>query len=172
MKYRDFFEYKISRFGVGTVQFGMNYGINNKTGQTSMHDIDAIFAKCLEYGINFLDTSRVYGSSEELIAKSIDRLGAKGRFFITTKLDLPENWETMTEKDALRSARQSLEKSLRSLKVESIPLYLLHTERYLRFSALWDFILKNIEKGTIQHAGVSIETGPAGAQFCLTLPKT
>jgi len=171
MEFQDFFGHKISRMGIGTVQFGMNYGVNNSSGQTSMEDIATVFEKCRERGISFVDTSRCYGSSEARIAATLDRLNARKDFFIETKLDLPGDWETMSEKELLMAARRSLEQSLRTLRVESIPLYLLHTERYLKFPCLWEFMLRQIEDGTVQRIGVSLEIGPSGAEACFGLPQ-
>jgi len=171
MEFRDFFGHKISRMGIGTVQFGMNYGVNNSGGQTSMADIATVFEKCRERGITFVDTSRCYGSSEERIAATLGTLNARKDFFIETKLDLPGDWETLDERELLAQAGRSLEQSLRTLRVDSIPLYLLHTERYLKFPCIWEFMLRQIENGKVQKVGISLEVGPANAEVCFGLPQ-
>lgn len=171
MEFCDFFGHKISRVGIGTVQFGMSYGVNNSSGQTSMADIATVFEKCWERGINFVDTSRCYGSSEERIAATLDTLNARKDFFIETKLDLPSDWETLEERELLAAARRSLDQSLRTLRVDSIPLYLLHTERYLKFPCIWEFMLRQIENGKVQKVGISLEVGPADVEACFGLPQ-
>ncbi len=170
MQHYDFFGRAVSRLGVGTVQYGLSYGINNKTGQTPTADIDAVFEKCRQRGVTFLDTARAYGSSEARIADALDRLGARDDFIVATKLDLPGDWESMDEPGLLAAARASLEGSLAALRVDSLELCLLHTERYLRFPCLWNFLLDAVASGQVRHAGVSVEVGPSGAEACFGLP--
>ena len=47
-----------SRLGIGTVQFGLTYGINNRLGQVPYRDVCIILEKAMEAGVNFLDTAR------------------------------------------------------------------------------------------------------------------
>ena len=52
---------------LGTVQFGLDYGINNKQGQVSERSIKEILDLAFENGINILDTAEGYGDSQERI---------------------------------------------------------------------------------------------------------
>ena len=45
------------RLMLGTVQFGMDYGIANKTGQPSYDQVRDILACAVEGGVNGLDTA-------------------------------------------------------------------------------------------------------------------
>ena len=56
-----------NKLAIGTAQFGMPYGISNTNGQVSRHEISNILDTARKYGINSLDTAKIYGSSEELI---------------------------------------------------------------------------------------------------------
>ena len=56
---------------LGTVQFGLNYGIDKK--KIDIREIDEILEKALIYKINILDTAQNYGNSEELIGKYKDK---------------------------------------------------------------------------------------------------
>jgi aryl-alcohol dehydrogenase-like predicted oxidoreductase len=72
------------KLGLGTVQFGIDYGVSNQLGQTTPDEV----AKILEYAggqqIRYLDTAPAYGSSERVLG---DILGSSDRFRIVTKTD-------------------------------------------------------------------------------------
>lgn len=57
----------INKLGLGTVQFGLNYGISNKYGITSMKEVGRILEYSREIGINVIDTAFGYGMSEEVL---------------------------------------------------------------------------------------------------------
>lgn len=57
----------INRFGIGTVQFGLEYGINNKNGKPNQKKITELLNLALKEKIDLLDTARNYGTSEEAI---------------------------------------------------------------------------------------------------------
>jgi putative LPS biosynthesis related aldo/keto reductase len=57
----------IDKLILGTVQFGLAYGINNFTGQVSFLEVKAILELAKEKGIKILDTSSAYGDSEKIL---------------------------------------------------------------------------------------------------------
>ncbi len=69
------------RLALGTVQFGMNYGIANQLGQVPGDEIKAMLRRAAATGVDTLDTAINYGESEL-------RLGEAGveDFRIVTKL--------------------------------------------------------------------------------------
>lgn len=58
-----------SRIGLGTVQFGLDYGISNTSGQTSLKQVREILDLAAEYGVDTLDTALAYGESEAVLGK-------------------------------------------------------------------------------------------------------
>lgn len=91
----------------------------------------ATLAAIFDGPVNFLDTSRNYGSgrSEQRIGKAIrDRGGLPEGFVLSTKLD--RDMET-GRFDAAR-ARRSLEESLTALNLDRIPLLHLHDPEHAR----------------------------------------
>ena len=54
---------------LGTVQFGLNYGITNNNGKISDIDIDKIFNFCNINNIIYFDTAQDYGTSEDILSK-------------------------------------------------------------------------------------------------------
>lgn len=69
------------KLALGTVQFGLDYGIANDAGRATDPEIAAILATSRQAGIDMLDTAIAYGDSES-------RLGAAGvsGFSVISKL--------------------------------------------------------------------------------------
>ena len=57
------------KLGLGTVQFGMNYGISNEAGIVCLDEVDRILTNARNNHITLLDTAQAYGESEEQIGK-------------------------------------------------------------------------------------------------------
>lgn len=55
------------KLALGTVQFGLNYGIANSAGCVDPLDVASILARSKEVGINTLDTAMSYGVSESVL---------------------------------------------------------------------------------------------------------
>ncbi|PJG59348.1 aldo/keto reductase [Aeromonas cavernicola] len=52
------------RLALGTVQFGLDYGVSNQDGQVSDEALDAILTLAHQAGIDTLDTAQAYGNAE------------------------------------------------------------------------------------------------------------
>lgn len=156
-----------SRLGLGTVQFGQAYGINNTTGQVSFDQVCAILSLAHEHGITFLDTSRSYGSSETVIGKALREI--KEDFTICTKLDLPRDYKELDDARLIQEVDASLHASMEALSLEKIPLYLLHTYDYYTWKncLIWHRLLDWQQKGFITDLGISIAHGPHEAMDAL-----
>src|SRR3989338_7667478 len=119
----------ISKMVLGTVQLGLDYGINNPRGKPSKNESLAMLARAHEQGIRVFDTAFGYGDAEEIIGEFImtKKLGDQAR--IISKLEpncVPEN-----SGDVLRIVESGLRASLRRLGRECIDGYLLHTSYYI-----------------------------------------
>ena len=56
-----------SKIILGTVQFGLDYGINNSNGKVSNNDSQEILKYAYENNIRTLDTAESYGNAHEVI---------------------------------------------------------------------------------------------------------
>jgi aryl-alcohol dehydrogenase-like predicted oxidoreductase len=72
----------LQHLGLGTVQFGMHYGVSNRSGPPDETEIAAILARAAEAGAGYLDTAVAYPNSETLIGR---HLAARSAFKIVTK---------------------------------------------------------------------------------------
>ena len=105
-----------SQLALGTAQFGLKYGINNKAGRVSLNQAFQILHFAARNGLNTLDTASAYGTSEEVIGEFIKRSGAG--FKIVSKFSKTEDEEF--------DLPQKFERTLRRLGAKSIYGYLIH----------------------------------------------
>ena len=59
----------LSRLGLGTVQFGLDYGVSNRTGRPDEREVAAILARAAGAGVGFVDTAPAYGEAEALAGR-------------------------------------------------------------------------------------------------------
>ena len=57
----------IDKIALGTVQFGLKYGISNSIGQTDRDEAAKILTYAASKNIQFIDTANVYGDSERVL---------------------------------------------------------------------------------------------------------
>lgn len=139
-----------SKLMLGTVQFGMNYGVANTTGKPSFETVKAILKEAYDGGINALDTAPEYGDSEEVIGKALKELGLTGSFRIVTKIP-----KVPADADPVKFIYDSIQESLKRLQAEVISAALFHDEG----DGIYLDILKSMkEKGIILSAGISLNT--------------
>ena len=62
-------KYEISKFGLGTVQFGLDYGFTKRKTQD---EVNSILKTAVDNNITLIDTAREYGDSEEKIGNFIE----------------------------------------------------------------------------------------------------
>src|SRR4051812_1404886 len=102
-----------SKFALGTVQFGLDYGISNKKGQVSVEEVSEILNFSIKNGIDTLDTAYGYGNSEEVLGN----IDTSQKFKIISKLPILSKNE---------KAETFFFESLKRLKQKSIYAYMFH----------------------------------------------
>ncbi len=143
-----------SRLGLGTVQFGLDYGFTKKKSQA---EVDAILEKCIEKGVHFLDTARDYGDSEAKIGHFLKNHPAHP-FTVATKVS-PIPPETLRDRQKIKDHfRQSLEKSATALGLARLPLVQMHQghDSELINNDLWDVVREMREKQQFEQFGISV----------------
>lgn len=156
MKYRRLgsTELKVSVVGVGTWQFGGDWGKG-----FSQREVDEILDKADELGINLLDTAECYGPhhrSETFIGDYLSRRSREA-WVIATKFG--HHWEDKWENDwSAASVRRQLEESLKALQTDYIDLYQFHSGDNSAFDndELWTMLDKQVQEGKIKNLGISI----------------
>lgn len=142
----------VARLCLGTVQFGMHYGVHNVLGrQPTDKEVYSILDAALAYGICEYDTASAYGTAEEVLGryglaqKSVN--GAAVR--ITSKL-CPDTADD--EAGVLTEIRESL----RRLRAEQIHCYMLHRVDDMECPAIMAGLARAKDEGLIESVGVSV----------------
>lgn len=138
------------KLALGTVQFGLNYGIANQRGQISREDAKAIVNLARQAKVDTLDTAIAYGESEYCLGE----LGVAD-FKVVTKLpSIPDNLL-----DVAQWIEQQTHDSLARLGVSRVYGLLLHRSQQLVGSTGIPIIqaLESLKaSGCVEKIGVSI----------------
>ena len=138
------------KLALGTVQFGLNYGIANQQGQISHDEAKSIMEHARASGMDTLDTAIAYGDSEM-------RLGEIG---VT-------DWQVVSKLPAMPAecsdvsqwVVDSVKESMGRLKVEKLQGLLLHRPQQLLEKdgdQLYRALQQLKQDGLVQKIGISI----------------
>lgn len=144
---------ELSRLTLGTVQFGLTYGVGNRAGQPSYETAREILALAIEGGVTCLDTAAGYGESESILGRALVELDATDHITVVTKVAPLADNLTSARADAL--VEESVRNSLRHLRLECLPFCLFHREKDFRYA---DSLLKLRERGLVGRVGCSTAT--------------
>ena len=146
-------KYQISKFGLGTVQFGLDYGFTKRKTQD---EVDSILQTANENGITLIDTAREYGDSEEKIGNFIENYDSD--FVIATKLRLIDDLDNLNYVNLKKSIYNSVEESLEKLQLNKIPILQLHqtVDEIYKNDDFWVIINQLKEDNLIDLFGVSV----------------
>ena len=108
-----------AKLALGTVQWGMNYGIAGR-GQPNANEVEGILAAATGAGISVLDTAHAYGAAEEVIGAQ--RLTAPMR--VVTKTHAVRS--SHIDSAACDAVEAALEESFHRLRRPSVHAVLVH----------------------------------------------
>ena len=138
-----------SKLILGTVQLGLNYGVNNNFGKPSKEKAFDILNLAYDKGIRTLDTAEAYGNSQEVIGSFLSD-NPKKRFNIITKLNADN---TLAKGELLNH----IFSNCKTLNTESLEGYMFHNYNSFKKSVfLYEEILNAKNKGIILNAGISL----------------
>jgi aryl-alcohol dehydrogenase-like predicted oxidoreductase len=106
-----------ARLALGTVQFGLNYGVSNTTGMVNEDNIRDILETARAGGITVIDTAAGYGDAENILGHN-DLSG----FNIITKFSVMGDERETTRTNVLDEIKGAIDR----LKLEKLDGILLH----------------------------------------------
>lgn len=151
---------QLSRMMLGTVQFGLPYGVANRSGQPSYTDVLAIVDAAVQGGVNCFDTAAAYGSSEEVLGRALHELHATDDVTVISKVRALTAAERTDAKAAAEGIRNSVQESRRRLMIDCLPLVLFHREADMMFA---DVLHELQHAGWLKYFGVSCDNRPGPA---------
>jgi len=147
----------VSALGLGTVELGRDWGLQvpGEYGAPGEEETLRLLLRAVALGVNFLDTARYYGKSEERIGKFLKELGRDAAaVYLATKL--PAN-----KKAGLAAMRRGmtadLDSSLAALGREPLDLVQLHSASLedIRDAEGWEVLAKARAAGKLRFIGAS-----------------
>lgn len=145
-----------ARLGLGTVQFGLDYGVTNERGRIGECEAAEILGLAALAGIDVLDTAHLYGKSEEVIGAA---LPAEAQPKIVTKS--PKFASALSADNAVLQLRSAFTLSVRRLRRRPYGL-LFHDAADLlgdHGDALWSTMSQLKDEGQVERIGISVYEG-------------
>lgn len=144
------------KIGLGTVQFGLDYGVSNKGGKTPIEEVGRIIEAAAQNNVRVIDTAALYGTSEDTLGKA---LASNHDFDIVTKT-IKFNKAAIGPDDA-RALEDAFAGSLSRLKARSIYGLLMHDADDLFKDGgemLFEKMVELKEAGLVKKIGASVYT--------------
>lgn len=143
---------KVSKVGLGLSQ------LSNTTNKRlfrykSKNDVLKVIRYAIKNQINFFDTSKTYGETEEIIGSLTKK--EKNNIIISTKAGLNKIGE---RNFSTKDLEKQLDDSIKKLKVEKIDLFMINKPSYedIKKNQLINFLEKLKNKGKIINSGIII----------------
>ena len=133
------------RLALGTVQFGMDYGVSNQHGKVPRDEVRRILDEAALAGIQLLDTASAYGSSEAVIGAATAAGGPS--FDIVSKL--PPGC-------AAHAVETSVRASLERLGADALYGVLVHRFEDFKDPSVRDALTGCKAQGLARRVGVSV----------------
>ena len=141
----------INKLVLGTVQLGLEYGINNQTGKPSLDSAFEILHTAYDNGIKILDTAESYGDSQGIIGQ-FQKSNPDKVFNIITKLAANHS---LKDNELL----SHISNNLNILGVEQLYGYMFHNyQSFKQNENFIDELLVAKKAGIIKKAGISLYT--------------
>ena len=153
---------------LGTVQFGMDYGIKGQK-QPSSQDAIRMLDYATQNGVDNIDTAFAYGNAEEVVGEFLNKKTiARDKLFIISKFK-PNELDDVKPEDYIKVIKENLEKQLKRLNTDYLDSYIFHSSRYAFDEEKLKALYEVKKEGKIRHCGVSVYY-PDEAEICIKSP--
>lgn len=152
------------KLALGTVQFGMDYGVSNTNGMLDKQSIEFILDKAFSKDIDMIDTAHDYGAAEMNLGMSF---AGNSNFSLVTKL--PAANSDVIDSERLSFLESSFFESLKKLQMKSVHGLLIHDEAdlYAEGGEQIIYLLNKLkDDGYVDNIGISLYSAD-GVDRCL-----
>lgn len=156
------------RLCLGTVQFGMDYGIRGQK-QPTVNESVKMLDFATQNGISNIDTAAAYGTAEDIVGEFLSKKTIeRDKLFIISKIT-PNVLDGIQPKDYKKKINECLLKSLKRLHTDYLDSYIFHSSRYAFDEEKLKALYEMKKEGKIKHCGVSVYY-PEEAKICIESP--
>lgn len=137
---------------LGTVQFGLPYGVTNRKGQVHYEEVLNILDAAYKCGITTLDTAKTYGNCESILGKASKKLGVNFNY-ITKTLKLVKSASSRS------TFMKGIDESLNCLNCNYLYGLMIHDANdLLTINSGWTYgaVSKYKDHGLVKNIGVSV----------------
>ena len=140
---------------LGTVQFGLDYGINNQK-KPSVQDSIAMLDYATQNGISRLDTAFAYGTAESVVGEFLKKKTiSREKLNISSKL-VPNIMDEVAPENYEAKVLELIRGQLKTLNTDYLDVYLYHSARYVYNEALLSALQTVKKEGLAKKVGVSV----------------
>jgi aryl-alcohol dehydrogenase-like predicted oxidoreductase len=146
------------RIGLGTVQFGMPYGVTNTAGTVPEAEVAAILEAAAAEGVTVLDTAALYGDSEAVLGRVLAGIGHPFRVVTKTAKHL----DVGSGREAADRLKATFSRSLERLGLDRVDGLIVHDCQELlgpHGEARWQAMADLKASGAVGRIGASVYTG-------------
>ena len=133
------------KVALGTVQFGLDYGVNNQYGQVTIEEVESILDFAKINGIDTLDTASKYGNSEQVLGDA----GVDGYQIVTKTVSLKSDVN-----EVIKGFYQSLE-NLNQKAVDGLLIHDINEVNDKEFNRLFERLAELKQQGLVNKIGFS-----------------
>ncbi|MFN0167609.1 MAG: aldo/keto reductase [Bryobacteraceae bacterium] len=147
----------VSEISLGTVEIGLDYGIpvHGDHGRPDESSAAKLLHQTLDWGVNFIDTARLYGEAEAIIGRALK--SRRHEFVLTSKVTSFQDQE-LTSAARKEKIKETVHESLRLLQTDTIDILMIHsapTQVILQGEVL-QALQELRQEGHIRFTGVSV----------------
>ena len=133
------------KVALGTVQFGLDYGVTNQDGQVTIEEVESILDFAKVNGIDTLDTASRYGNSEQVLGDA----GVDGYQIVTKTVSLKNDVNGV-----IKGFYQSLE-NLNQKAVDGLLIHDINEVNDKEFNGLFERLDELKQQGLVNKIGFS-----------------
>lgn len=140
------------KLGLGTVQFGVDYGISNSKGKVSIENVSEILNFAKENNITTLDTASLYGTSEEVLGQ----FNLEDFDVVTKTIKIDHDLDRIQNFDNFKEAFFASQKKLGYIQLHGLMFHEANDLLSSQGLALWDLLDDFKQKEYVRKIGVSV----------------
>lgn len=151
---------EVSELAFGGVEIGVPYGLKIDSNNKMLQEKEAIdlLRVSLDHGVNFYDTARLYGKSEELMGKAFGECREKVIYSTKCRHFRQANGQLLQRDQYKSFIESSIEESLQALKTDYIDVFMVHYAdlEILEIDEVYEAFDDLQKRGLIRYPGISV----------------